>query len=135
MARRLVILLSAAVLTVLSSAHAEDCQNAVSQREMNNCANAAYDKSDAELNAVYKQVTSRLKGDAKQASLLVTAQRAWIAFRDAECDFVSSPTTGGSINTMVQANCRDRVTSARVNDLKSYLQCAEGDADCPLPPK
>jgi uncharacterized protein YecT (DUF1311 family) len=135
MSLRLVILLSAAALTPLSSANAEDCQNALSQREMNNCANEAYEKSDTELNALYKQVTSRLKGDAKQASLLVAAQRAWIAFRDAECAFVSSPTTGGSVNSMVQANCRDRVTSARVNDLKSYLQCEEGDVDCPLPPK
>jgi uncharacterized protein YecT (DUF1311 family) len=135
MARRLVILVSAVALAALSSAHAEDCQNAASQREMNKCASAAYNKSDAELNAVYKQVTSRLKGDAKQANLLVTAQRAWVAFRDAECAFVSSPTTGGSINAMVEANCLDRVTSARANDLKAYLQCTEGDADCPLPPK
>jgi uncharacterized protein YecT (DUF1311 family) len=135
MALRLVILLSAAALTPLSSAHAEDCQNSVTQGEMNNCANEAYEKSDAELNALYKQVGSRLKGDAKQANLLVTAQRAWIAFRDAECAFVSSPTTGGSVNPMVQANCRDRVTSARVNDLKSYLQCTEGDVTCPVPPK
>jgi len=132
---RLVILLFAAVLALLSSAHAEDCQNAASQRELNNCAHAAYEKSDAELNALYKQVTGRLKGDADQTKLLVAAQRAWIAFRDAECAFVSAPTTGGSINPMVQANCRDRITSARVNDLKSYLQCTEGDVTCPLPPK
>jgi uncharacterized protein YecT (DUF1311 family) len=135
MALRLVILSSAAALALLSSAYAEDCQNAGSQRELNSCANAAYEKSDAELNALYKQVTSRLKDDANQAKRLVAAQRAWIAFRDAECAFVSAPTTGGSINSMVQANCRDRITSVRVNELKSYLQCTEGDVTCPLPPQ
>jgi uncharacterized protein YecT (DUF1311 family) len=117
------------------SAHAEDCQNAASQRELNNCANAAYEKSDAELNALYKQVTARLKDDARRTKLLVATQRAWIAFRDAECAFVGEPTADGSVNPLVRANCLDRITSARVNDLKSYLQCAEGDVSCPLPPQ
>ena len=73
----------------LSIAHAEDCRNAMTQSELNDCAYEAYRKSDAELNALYKQITSRLKDDPKQAQLLVTAQRAWIAFRDAECAFVA----------------------------------------------
>jgi uncharacterized protein YecT (DUF1311 family) len=135
MALRLIVLLAAAALTMSSSVRAEDCQNAASQRELNNCANAAYEKSDAELNALYKQVTARLKDDAKQTKLLVAAQRAWIAFRDAECAFVGEPTADGSVNPLVRANCLDRITSARVNDLKSYLQCAEGDVSCPLPPQ
>jgi uncharacterized protein YecT (DUF1311 family) len=135
MALRLLILLAAAALTLSSSAHAEDCQNAASQREMNSCASAAYEKSDAELNALYKQVTARLKGDAKQTKLLVAAQRAWIAFRDAECAFVGEPTADGSANPLVRANCLDRITSARAADFKSYLQCAEGDVSCPLPPQ
>jgi uncharacterized protein YecT (DUF1311 family) len=135
MTLRLIVLLAAAALTMSSSVRAEDCQNAASQRELNNCANAAYEKSDAELNALYKQVTARLKDDARRTKLLVATQRAWIAFRDAECAFVGEPTADGSVNPLVRANCLDRITSARVNDLKSYLQCAEGDVSCPLPPQ
>jgi uncharacterized protein YecT (DUF1311 family) len=119
----------------LSIAHAEDCRNAMTQSELNDCAYEAYRKSDAELNALYKQITSRLKDDPKQAQLLVTAQRAWIAFRDAECAFVTSPSTGGSVYPMVLSNCRERLTRARLNDLRSYLHCREGDSDCPLPPQ
>jgi uncharacterized protein YecT (DUF1311 family) len=135
MTLRLIVLLAAAALTMSSSVRAEDCQNAASQRELNSCANAAYEKSDAELNALYKQVTARLKDDARRTKLLVATQRAWIAFRDAECAFVGEPTADGSVNPLVRANCLDRITSARVNDLKSYLQCAEGDVSCPLPPQ
>jgi uncharacterized protein YecT (DUF1311 family) len=134
MGLRLAILLSVAAVP-LSIARAESCGNAVTQGELNDCANEASRKSDAELNALYKQIMSRLKDDTKQAKLLATAQRAWIAFRDAECAFVNSPSTGGSVYPMVLSNCRDRLTRARVNDLKSYLHCEEGDVDCPLPPK
>jgi uncharacterized protein YecT (DUF1311 family) len=119
----------------LSIARAEDCSKAMTQTEMNACANEAYKKSDAELNALYKQILERLRNDANATQQLVSAQRAWIAFRDAECTFVASPSTGGSIHPMVLSYCRERLTSARVTDLKSYLRCEEGDVMCPLPPK
>jgi len=75
MSLRFAILLSVAAVP-LSIAHAQDCRNAMTQGELNDCANEAYKKSDAELNALYKQVVSRLKGDTKRTKLLATAQRA-----------------------------------------------------------
>src|SRR5262249_28129077 len=105
------------------------------QFEMNACAYEAFQKSDAELNALYQQVLKRLKNDTHARKRFVAAQRAWIAFRDAECTFVASPSTGGSVYPMVLSFCRDRLTNARVNDLKSYLRCEEGDLSCPVPPQ
>jgi uncharacterized protein YecT (DUF1311 family) len=128
-------LLAGLAANPLSIAHAEDCSNAKTQTEMNLCANQAYEKSDAELNALYKQILKRVKNDTVATRRLVSAQRAWIAFRDAECTFVASPSTGGSVYPMVLSHCRERLTRARVNDLKSYLHCEEGDVTCPLPPQ
>jgi uncharacterized protein YecT (DUF1311 family) len=127
------VLLAVLAANPLSIAHAEDCSNAKTQTEINLCANQAYEKSDAELNALYKQILKRLKNDTAATRRLVSAQRAWIAFRDAECTFVASPSRGGSVYPMVLSYCHERLTRARVNDLKSYLRCEEGDVMCPLP--
>jgi uncharacterized protein YecT (DUF1311 family) len=104
-----------------------------SQAELNDCFGNAYKKSDAQLNGLYKQITGRLKDDQATTKLLVTAQRAWVGFRDAECDFSTSAVSGGSAFGMVQAICLDRLTSKRIEDFKTYLKCQEGNLDCPVP--
>ncbi len=92
-----------AVCTILSaapSALAGECADQT-QSGLNACADAAYRKADAALNGAYREITRRLKDDAKTAKLLVTAQKAWIGYRDAECTFSSSANAGGSIYPMV----------------------------------
>jgi uncharacterized protein YecT (DUF1311 family) len=126
----------AAVLTALSlpAAHADEClDKAVSQAEMSDCARKAHIASDAELNTLYRQIERRLNDDADARRRLVSAQRAWVAFRDAECAFASS--SGGSASPMVHSMCLDDLTRKRVADFKSYLSCGDkGDVSCPVPP-
>jgi len=135
--RRLLFLalvaLTPAFLAPVSMARADDCANAMDQATMNECANKAYQKSDAQLNTLYKQIRQRLKGDGEATKLFVVAQRAWVAFRDAECKFSTSGVSGGSIYPTVYAGCLDRLTKARVDDFKTYLACQEGDLSCPAP--
>jgi uncharacterized protein YecT (DUF1311 family) len=70
---------------------AEDCDAPNRSRaELNDCYGNAYKASDAELNSIYKQIEGRLKDDQVTTKLLVTAERAWVSFRDAECDFSTS---------------------------------------------
>ena len=116
-----------------SSALAEDCSSAQSQADMTACADRQFKQADAELNASYKQIMARLKDDADTSKLLVSAQKAWVAFRDAECSFSSSAAIGGSIHPMLVAQCREGLTRKRVDDLKVYLSCEEGDLSCPVP--
>jgi uncharacterized protein YecT (DUF1311 family) len=97
------------------------------------CVHDAYTKSDAELNKLFQQIKSRLEDNADIAKLLVPAQRAWIAYRDAECDFSSSAVEGGSIYPVIATTCRDKLTQRRIEDFKSYLSCDEGDLACPVP--
>ncbi len=118
----------------LSSAHAAgDCDNEVDQRGLNDCFAKLAGKSDAELNAVYSQIMARLKSDAATTKLLVAAEKAWVTFRDAECNFSSAGVSGGSAAPMIWAMCLDGQTKARVKDLKAYLNCEEGDLSCPVP--
>jgi uncharacterized protein YecT (DUF1311 family) len=127
-----VILLMAMAPAAL--AQAEDCTKAATQADLNACAAQSFSKSDTALNATYRQITARLKDDAAARSLLVAAERAWLAFRDAECAFASSGESGGSIYPMVVTNCRDELTQQRTKALQAYLACKEGDLSCPVPP-
>src|ERR1700722_20831748 len=103
----------------MAVALAQDCANATSQMAMNVCADQAYRKTDAELNAVYKQINDRLKDDKETTKLLVSAQKAWLAFRDAECTFSTSASAQGSVYPMLVAQCRDGLTSKRIDELKT----------------
>ena len=77
---------------------------------------------------------ARLKDDADTRKRLVQAQRDWIRFRDAECDFQTAGAAGGSVMPMLVAQCRDDLTQARVKAFEGYLNCEEGDLGCPVPP-
>ena len=95
----------------------------------------SYKKADAELNVLYRQIIARLKDDKATAKLLVAAQRTWVTFRDAECDFSASGVSGGSAHGMVLAICPARLTGKRIDDFKNFLKCQEGALDCPVPAK
>lgn len=128
------LLMAALALATPTFALAQDnCGDLTNQTDMNICAGKAYEKSDAELNALYKQIRVRLKDDADTTKLLMSAQRAWIGFRDAECNFSSSKVTGGSAYPLISSTCLDSLTRSRIEDLKGYLKCDEGDMSCPVP--
>jgi len=127
------LLLALTPLIFVSIAQADDCTNATTQGEMNQCAAQEKKAADDELNSLYKQITARLKDNPEAKQLLVKAQRAWIGFRDAECDFSSSGVEGGSVYPLIYGNCITALTKARVETFKTYLKCKEGDLSCPVP--
>jgi uncharacterized protein YecT (DUF1311 family) len=111
------------------AARAADCGSG-SQAEMNDCYGKAYKTSDAELNSLYRKITAQLKDDKDTTKLLVTAQKAWLAYRDAECNFTTAGSAGGTIYPMVQAICLDQLTTTRAAEFRAYLDCAAGDTSC-----
>ena len=112
---------------------AQDCGGDASQADLNQCADAAFKRTDAELNAAYREIVGRLAGDLEARQRLVAAQRAWLAFRDAECAFATASSADGSIYPMLYAACLDGLTGARQEQLQAYLNCQEGDLSCPVP--
>ena len=114
------------------SPRAEKCTEST-QSKLNECADAAFRKTDAALGAAYKEIPKRLNGDRSTLKLLIAAQRAWIGFRTAECTFTAAGVAGGSIHPMIVAECLADLSRKRLGDLELFLKCAEGDLNCPVP--
>jgi uncharacterized protein YecT (DUF1311 family) len=108
---------------------------AASQAAMDECAGKGFKAADGTLNRVYGEVQGRLKGDDGKKKKLVAAEKAWIAFRDSECAFASSHVEGGSVYPLIYTECLETETTQRVDELKGYLDCKDGDLSCPIPPK
>jgi len=120
------ITLSVALGLALAGASVASAQ---SQATMN--ANAAQDmqRADRALNAQYTATMARLSTPSR--TLLRTAQRTWISFRDQECRFEASGVQGGSAYPMVHSACVARLTTERTRQLRTLSQCQEGDLSCP----
>ncbi len=101
---------------------------AQSQMELNQQAGTTLQDADRQLNAVYTKLRAKLGPESR--ARLQAAEEAWIRFRDKECAFIGGPTTGGSINGMIIAQCQARLTLVRVKDLETQLNCQEGDLSC-----
>lgn len=122
-------------LSLLSApASAQDCTGNT-QRELNECAGDALAAADTALNKTYQTITVRLADSPLGRAKLIASERAWIKFRDAECAFEASGVEGGSIQPMIEAECRASLTMQRQTRLAAFLTCAEGDLSCPVPAK
>ena len=89
------------------------------QQGMNFCAAQAYARSDAVLNQVWDRVYPPVRGSTLGDKVL-TAQRAWLTFRDAACDSEAAVFEGGSLAPLIHATCMTRLTEARIRDLETF---------------
>ncbi|MBI1760172.1 MAG: DUF1311 domain-containing protein [Acidobacteria bacterium] len=96
------------------------CADLTAQNDMNRCAADEYKKADAELNKVYQQLLPKLEGEHKEK--LKVAQRAWLAFRDAHCEFEAFSFEGGSMQPLMRDSCLEAVTRERTKQLRGALQ-------------
>lgn len=110
-----------------------DCANAMSQADMNQCSYQDFEKADKELNAVYKQAMKAAADNDKQAAEmneayvgavaeLKKAQRAWVDYRDGNCDGMSREALGGSMQSMLISGCQARMTEARTKELRELIE-------------
>ncbi|MCT7990646.1 lysozyme inhibitor LprI family protein [Laspinema olomoucense] len=95
-----------------------NCDNPQSQSEMNACAGQRWAATDRELNRIYQALIPQLSNNRRQQ--LITAQRDWITFRDAECNFYSSIAEGGSMQPMLRSGCLSNLTEIRNSELYQY---------------
>ena len=70
------------------------CEKAGTTVATTRCMSNEYEKADAELNRIYKLAFKGL--DEKETENLKKAQRAWVIYRDAQCDAEYSKWGGGS---------------------------------------
>ena len=96
------------------------CKDAVSTKDMQDCMDDEWKKSDAELNRVYQESLKKLKPEP--AALLKKAQRAWLSYRDAQCDADYKMFAGGTAAPLALTHCRVTLTQERTKTLEdTYL--------------
>jgi uncharacterized protein YecT (DUF1311 family) len=105
---------------------------AKTQLDTNQCASLYQKGTDAELNAVYQQVIKANAGQPKFLAKLRIAQRAWIAWRDAELNALypdkDDPSAYGSALAACWSLKTAVLTEARIKQLRQWITGAkEGD--------
>ncbi|ARM13605.1 MULTISPECIES: lysozyme inhibitor LprI family protein [Rhizobium] len=123
-----ICLFGTAMLLASGAASAQDidCQNPKTQSDMTSCEVARHETADKALNEQYKKtraamvaIDKDLDGDMKGAEkALVKAQRAWIDYRDAQCDAFGFQARGGTMEPMLVAGCLAEETDKRTKELK-----------------
>jgi uncharacterized protein YecT (DUF1311 family) len=94
-----------------------DKANGVTQA-MVECIDSEERHQDARLNKAYKDVMATLSSERKKK--LQDAQRVWIKYRSANCNFYYDP-DGGSIARVNAVNCMMISTASRAEELEGFL--------------
>ena len=126
-------LLAASAVPVLAQNAAADCKNPVTQMDLNGCSAQDYDTADGELNLQYRETRAALaKWDAAlpeaqrgAEKALLAGQRAWIAYRDAQCETFGFQARGGSMEPMLVSGCAADLTRRRTGELKDLATAME----------
>jgi uncharacterized protein YecT (DUF1311 family) len=83
------------------------------------CITAENQRQDARLNKAYKALMAELQPPRK--TQLQEAQRAWIKYRDANCNFYDDP-DGGTLARVNANSCMLTATADRARELENFRQ-------------
>lgn len=99
-----------------------DAQTRDTTYGMSMCAAASTQAWDVVLNDEWRDLMAATKAydEGGQADALLAAQRAWIAWRDAECDWEAARWGGGTMRSIAYASCHEGATISRTIDLRTY---------------
>lgn len=117
----LALVLLTAGIAASRAEDAADCSKAVTQSDINECASKVFQQADGRLNRVYGQLVAKLDPDARK--LLRDAERAWVDYRDKECEFATAANAGGTIRPMYIAQCQTALTKRRTRELEVQRDC------------
>jgi uncharacterized protein YecT (DUF1311 family) len=96
---------------------------------INICMSKELEKSDVEMNSLYKKLMSLLV----EEKMLRDSQRSWLKFRDFECKLRTSGMGEGSATPFVMDSCILDLTLKRIKDLEHLEKNGEsGCGGCPV---
>ncbi len=101
----------------------DPCQQAMTQTEISSCSINAFRKADDLLNQEFKKSLGLLGSVQKEKLRL--AQRAWLNFRDMQCEFHVYDTKGGNMYDAVKNDCLRDLTEQRTKQLQAINSNAE----------
>jgi uncharacterized protein YecT (DUF1311 family) len=115
----LIVTATASLAMAQQSRKKNPCDNAQTQQEMDNCSAKELRAADQKLNKLYADLSSKL--EPERLAKLKEAERAWIKFRDADCDFQSYLNKGGTIYPVVYNGCLTDNINNRIKQLEQML--------------
>ncbi|MGL5010107.1 MAG: lysozyme inhibitor LprI family protein [Paracoccaceae bacterium] len=116
-------------LSLPAVAQEVNCFDPITQMEMNICSYQEWEAADADLNRVYAAAMAIVQArDAEypiqglsEEDRLRAAQRAWVTFRDANCDAAGYQFRGGSAEPLLINGCLRSMTEARIEELEGLV--------------
>jgi uncharacterized protein YecT (DUF1311 family) len=97
-----------------------DCDRASTTVEINYCLGKSYEAADRDLNSLWKRLWREM--DEQEKKKYLEAQRAWLKYRDATCEAETFLSIDGTGYGGFLSGCLDRVTRARIEELKLQFQ-------------
>jgi uncharacterized protein YecT (DUF1311 family) len=97
------------------------------------CANEDYALADNKLYQIYTKLTEQIKGNINPDAIdqsdtaletlnrLVISEKAWISYRDAQCNFEGTVMIGGHGEAVVVTGCLSRLTKERAHILEESI--------------
>src|ERR1700730_8473082 len=100
----------------------DPCKDPMTQVDMDLCSRREYEKADAEMNLVYKQLMLELAGyEINHRPKFEETHSLWLKYRDANCDGDASIYEGGTIRPTVYYSCLASITQERTKRIKTFL--------------
>lgn len=96
----------------------EDCEVKINELEIAKCAESNFKEAEKTLNATYAE----LEKSKEHGDKLRKAQRAWVSFRDAECEHRTQDQSGSRIGFSWYYACMEEKTQLRAEELRKYLE-------------
>ena len=101
---------------------APNCMKQGTQFDLNVCSFRDYLRADIELNRQWEALKRRLAGATKNYAVMLSGQKAWLTYRDKQCEFWSGWYEGGSIAPLVVNSCLTDITEVRSKELGQQLK-------------
>jgi uncharacterized protein YecT (DUF1311 family) len=117
-------------LAAPAAAQEIDCSQAMAQQDLNICAERDWQEADQGLNAAYGEVVAMMQAMDRDLpdylrgaeDALREAQRAWVTFRDANCEAAGFPMRGGSAEALLVYGCLRQMTLDRTEELRRLTE-------------
>jgi uncharacterized protein YecT (DUF1311 family) len=110
-----------ALIATASGAAAQDCSDSDTTTDMNRCYTRLLAKTDADLQAKYKEVDDPVKHLSMLDQGLTKAQEAWVTYRDQTCEVARLHALGTQFETVSPISCRLALTRERISDLDNQF--------------
>ena len=117
-------------LMLLQGTATLDCENALTQSDMNQCAAREFDSADRQLNIQWTRTASEMRrrdqrdlGDGRPGyfETLLASQRAWLTYRDTQCRVEGYYARGGSLEPLLVSTCKADLTRERTQTLRDLI--------------